>query len=206
MLRSKKFVKAFTLVEMLIVVIIIGILMSALLPKLTWAQAGARDTARTIDVANINTALAMYFNNSGVYPQRDCASNLSGDLKSYIKSIPTDPQWQRVAFWTQNNWCTSWSYAYTDLTSNGSSQAWSVTIANIESYGKNSNWVLSWSSDYSDYDTSPQFESADDTKNLLDLQCDSVIESDGSSVNWCSATQKEWQTDAQNQMVFVVFN
>ena len=35
--------KAFTLIEMLIVIIIIGILMAALLPKLSWAQNKAKD-------------------------------------------------------------------------------------------------------------------------------------------------------------------
>ena len=38
--------KAFTLVEMLIVVVIIGILAAALIPRLTGAQSKARDAAR----------------------------------------------------------------------------------------------------------------------------------------------------------------
>ena len=87
---NKKMRRAFTLVEMLIVVIIIGILMSALLPKLTGAQAKARDTARQTALAQISTALTMYFNDKGKYPSSaGCTSSLSSDdvFKRYINRM-----------------------------------------------------------------------------------------------------------------------
>lgn len=58
MTRMKK--KAFTLIEMLIVIVIIGILAAALIPRLVSVQGRARDTKRKADLQQIGTALAIY--------------------------------------------------------------------------------------------------------------------------------------------------
>lgn len=60
--------KAFTLVEMLIVIVIIGILAAALIPRLTGVQSRARDVARTADIQQISTALTTYQLDNGYYP------------------------------------------------------------------------------------------------------------------------------------------
>ncbi|MEI7477589.1 MAG: prepilin-type N-terminal cleavage/methylation domain-containing protein [bacterium] len=57
-MKSKQ--KSFTLIEMLIVVVIIGILAAALIPRLQSVQARARDTKRKADLHQIGTALAIY--------------------------------------------------------------------------------------------------------------------------------------------------
>lgn len=59
--------KAFTLVEMLIVIVIIGILAAALIPRLTGVQSRARDVARKADLSQISTALATYQLDNGSY-------------------------------------------------------------------------------------------------------------------------------------------
>ncbi|MEI7477520.1 MAG: prepilin-type N-terminal cleavage/methylation domain-containing protein [bacterium] len=57
--------KAFTLIEMLIVVVIIGILAAALIPRLASVQARARDTKRKADLHQIGVALGIYKQDHG---------------------------------------------------------------------------------------------------------------------------------------------
>ena len=45
---------------MLIVIVIIGILAAALIPRVTGMQARARDTARSADINQLNTAIFLY--------------------------------------------------------------------------------------------------------------------------------------------------
>ncbi|MEI7477519.1 MAG: prepilin-type N-terminal cleavage/methylation domain-containing protein [bacterium] len=65
MFRTNK--KAFTLIEMLIVVVIIGILAAALIPRLASVQARARDTKRKADLHQIGVALGIYKQDHGGY-------------------------------------------------------------------------------------------------------------------------------------------
>lgn len=84
--------RAFTLIELLIVITIIGILAVALIPRLTGGPARARDAQRKSDLQQIATALEFYNQDNGEYPDiatPACVKTLS--LSSYLTTIPSDP-------------------------------------------------------------------------------------------------------------------
>ena len=60
--------QAFTLVEMLIIIVIIGILTAALTLRVIWLQASARDTVRDTDLKTVATAIEVYYSDNGTYP------------------------------------------------------------------------------------------------------------------------------------------
>ena len=87
---------------MLIVVIIIGILSAAILPRLTGYMARTRDLQRHMDLRNIATAIELYQSNKGklpeIYDKNNKVTSAFGWratsllwIKEYIKSIPKDP-------------------------------------------------------------------------------------------------------------------
>lgn len=60
--------KGFTIVELLIVIVVIGILAALVLNTFAGVQKRARDTERQTDVTALSTQLEVYYNDNGKYP------------------------------------------------------------------------------------------------------------------------------------------
>ena len=91
-----KLKRAFTLVEMLLVVTIIGILAALVIPKIVGRSEQARTTAAHADLSAIKTALDAFEVDNGYYPksiqdllqQPNNAKNWHGP---YLDKVPQDP-------------------------------------------------------------------------------------------------------------------
>ena len=75
---NKTFKKGFTLVELLIVMVILGILTTIVAASFRSSQEKARDTRRKSDLAAVADAVELYFNDTGEYPQDDGSGNIDG--------------------------------------------------------------------------------------------------------------------------------
>jgi general secretion pathway protein G len=124
----QKKIRGFTLIEMLIVVIVIGILATAVAPKLVDTQGRARDVKRVADIRQIWIWLSTYSLNVWSYPTwqrltKDFESSWPMPLvPSYLTSIPRDNDTSPYAVWLyytspiSNDWAgsynmvTSWGY------------------------------------------------------------------------------------------------
>lgn len=95
--------KAFTLVELLVVIIIIWILAATIFPKLTGYLSRTRDLKRQADLRNIAAAIELYQNNYSGFPKickdfKGCFCSFGGanliqdSLSPYLSNIPSDPQ------------------------------------------------------------------------------------------------------------------
>ncbi len=129
-MKSKRHKSAFTLIELMIVITIIGILAVALIPRITGGPARARDAQRKTDLSEIAGALESYASDSGgSYPANPTTKKLFAcmdlmtSLKPYMigESLPSDPSGDGVATGSIN--CTT-NYTYMPLEANG------VTVPN----------------------------------------------------------------------------
>ncbi|MBI5412441.1 prepilin-type N-terminal cleavage/methylation domain-containing protein [Candidatus Peregrinibacteria bacterium] len=135
--------KGFTLIELMIVIVILGVLMGTILPRLTGAQARARDTGRIADLGNIAQALEVFYNDKGKYPgatvgTAECLAKDNADLKDYMKGsqIPTPPSAAQVT-----GSCTG-QYVYIPLAKNGIDFSGYVLVTDVETYQMaNAKWA-----------------------------------------------------------------
>lgn len=94
----KKHLRAFTMIELLVVISIIGILSALALVSFAGSQKSARDTARKSDLRQYQDALEIYANkNNGLYPSRTSSSGVSasGTLCTDLAqtTCPEDPKY-----------------------------------------------------------------------------------------------------------------
>jgi prepilin-type N-terminal cleavage/methylation domain-containing protein len=175
--------KAFTLVEMLIVIVIIGILIAALLPRLQGAQGMARDTARKTALSNIQAAIVAYQGQTGRWPLATSGatggiltSELTGLLDmGLITDIPTDNNLDNVwSGFNNKEGGLSGAFHYIVTTKNSNVRGGFILMAKTETPGS-SNWVLKPGTN------SGQINMGDDIRNIK--VCSSVTIQSGSFSN-----------------------
>ncbi len=88
----------FTLLELLIVIVIIGILALLIIPNITSAPKKARDTQRKTDLKAVQKGLEEYFVSNNVYPTQATAvaadtalTALTTGSPAIMKTVPKDP-------------------------------------------------------------------------------------------------------------------
>jgi len=96
--------QGFSLIEIMVVVVILGILASIVVPKIIHRPDEARLVKAKQDVLAIQNALDLYKLDNGVYPstdqgllalvQKPTSNPIPRDWKQYLKSVPKDP-WGR---------------------------------------------------------------------------------------------------------------
>ncbi|HKL43784.1 MAG TPA: prepilin-type N-terminal cleavage/methylation domain-containing protein [Candidatus Absconditabacterales bacterium] len=144
-----KNLKAFTLIEMLIVIVIIGILAAALIPRLSSARGRANDTARKATLSQVAAALVSHQIDKGYFPKvcGDLSLAKTGLLIAGLDDIPEDP-----ANATVNGFSGSMSegqYGYCAVEKNGQDRAGFILAAIAETEG-GANYVHTGSTDLAD--------------------------------------------------------
>jgi prepilin-type N-terminal cleavage/methylation domain-containing protein len=84
--------KGFTLIELLVVIAIIGLLSTLAVVALNNARLKSRDARRVSDIKQIQTAIELFYNDTGAYP---AAVALGGSIVSgnvtYMAVVPDNP-------------------------------------------------------------------------------------------------------------------
>ena len=87
--RSTLNANSFTLMELLIVIVIIGVLGALIMPAISQARAKARDTRRVKDLENFQTALKLYYMDQQHYPIWEAGG-------SFAEATSTNPLYQAL--------------------------------------------------------------------------------------------------------------
>ena len=122
MYTNAKSTGGFTLIEVMVVVVILGILGALIVPNMIGRPDEARVTAAVTDIQQIGNALELYRLDNGYYPSTDqgleaLVSEPSGypeprrwNANGYLKKIPIDPWGEPYLFFSEDRSMEVYSY------------------------------------------------------------------------------------------------
>jgi prepilin-type N-terminal cleavage/methylation domain-containing protein len=123
MISLKKRNQGFTIVELLIVIVVIGILALLVITTYSGIQAKARNSKRQSDMKSLQTQMEAFFSQNGYYPSltdMNSSSWLSTNMKSLDQNAlidPSNPSQSKTLVASP----TAKSYAYAVTDSSGAS-------------------------------------------------------------------------------------
>jgi len=100
MTRNVRSRRAFTLIELLLVLVILGVLAALVVPRFTDRSRQARETAAKTDISRISTAITAFEIDTGRFPSNEeglaalisAPGNVQGWRGPYLeRGMPTDP-------------------------------------------------------------------------------------------------------------------
>ena len=122
MYTNAKSTGGFTLIEVMVVVVILGILGALIVPNMIGRPDEARVTAAVTDIQQIGNALELYRLDNGYYPStyqglEALVSEPSGypeprrwNANGYLKKIPIDPWGEPYLFFSEDRSMEVYSY------------------------------------------------------------------------------------------------
>lgn len=86
--------KAFTLIEILVVITVIGVLFGTVVISYSSLTRSSRDAKRKSDLEQIRSALELYRSNDALaeYPVSSNCTNLASLITTYLPNFPSDPK------------------------------------------------------------------------------------------------------------------
>jgi general secretion pathway protein G len=98
---ARRKARGFTLIELMVVLVIMGVLAALIVPNIMGRTDEARQTAAKTDIATIMQALKLYKLDNGIYPTQQqglqalvvkpTTPPIPNNWKPYLEKLPTDP-------------------------------------------------------------------------------------------------------------------